>query len=245
MELNIARERVVSVTKHDLNAPIGTIKHKTFELRINKSIRLDDDYLAVNRYDIYDIGVCTMMCLNLVTQLDADPYSFIPNAKTEQISVEGRVIAPLKNMLAHFASEQNDMHIYYDGFDKFPELWLDASLMQRVVFNLLTNAVKYGENKTQIKITGRIVFDGYDIDIQNMGPGIEIDETEKVFTPKYRSPRTEKMGFGLGLGLSIARACLEKCNCKLLLTKPKNPTIFTIHIPRHLGEGNPQQNTGT
>ncbi len=76
MELNIARERVVSVTKHDLNAPIGTIKHKTFGLRINKSIRLQDDLIAVNRYDIYDIGVCTMMCLNLVAQLDADPYSF-------------------------------------------------------------------------------------------------------------------------------------------------------------------------
>jgi len=243
MELNIARERVVSVTKHDLYAPIGTIKHKTFGLRINKNLRLDGDFIAVNRYDIYDIGVCTMMCLNLVTQLDADPYSFIPNAKAEHISIEGLVIAPLKNMLVHYAEEENKIRLQFSGFEKYPDLWLDPALVQRAVFNILTNAVKYGKEGSTVRIVGRIDYDGYSIDFSNDGPGVADEDIDKIFVPKYRSPHTEKLVFGLGLGLSIAKACLEKCSCRLILRHPRNPTTFSLLIPRHLADSEPL-NTG-
>ena len=241
MELNIARERVVSVTKHDLSAPIGTIRHKSLGLRVNKNLRLEGDYIAVNRYDIYDIGVCTMMCLNLVAQLDIDPYSFIPNAKPEQVSIEGRIIAPLKNMLAHYAKEQNLMSIRFDGFERFPELWLDAGLMQRVIFNLITNAVKYGNEGSEVRLAGEIGFDGYYVDVENQGPGVEEDEADIIFAPRFRSLRTKSLAFGLGLGLPIARACAEKCGCSLTLYRCKSPTIFRLRVPRHLADSQPHR----
>jgi hypothetical protein len=240
MELNTSRERVVSVTKHDLNAPIGLIRHKIYELRTNKDLHLNKDWVAVNRYDIYDIGVCAMMCLDLVAQLDADPFSFIPKADPEQLSLEARVIAPLKNMLARFADDESEMRVYFEGVDKFPELWLDANLMQRVVFNLITNAVKYGKKKTRIDLVGKIENDAYCVDVCNEGNGIEKGDEEKIFIPRFRSPKTAGAVVGLGLGLPISRACLEKCGCELMLRNRVGPTIFRIRIPKWLTDGPPK-----
>ena len=234
MELNIARERVVSVTKHDLYAPIGTMRRKIFDLRTNKDILVDKDYLVVNRNDLNDIGICIMMCLNTVAQLDKDPRSFIPDAVPEYVSVEGSIVAPIKGMLTQYAQDASGMKIQYDGIDRFPSMWLDQILIHRALFNLITNAIKYGQKKTTITIAGKSDNAYYHIDVSNDGIGIAANEVERIFEAGFRSPRTQHQAIGLGLGLCIARTCAEKCGCLLTLKSRENQTTFRISIPFEL-----------
>lgn len=234
MELNIARERVVSVTKHDLYAPIGTIRRKIFDLRTNKDILVDKDYMVVHRYDLNDIGICTMMCLNTVAQLDKDPRNFIPDAVIEYVSVEGAIVAPIKGMLAQYAQDASGMKIQYDGVDRFPSLWLDQVLIHRALFNLISNAIKYGQKHSRISIAGTSDHGHYHLEVRNEGIGIAHDEESKVFAPGFRSARTQHLAIGVGLGLCIARKCVENCGCHLILKSGQNPTVFRISIPYEL-----------
>lgn len=88
--------------------------------------------------------------------------------------------------------------------DDLGELELDARLLARAVCNLLRNAQKYA--------TGRILLsasrsaDAVEIVVDDDGPGIPVDERDKVFEPFYRLDRSrDRATGGFGLGLSITR----------------------------------------
>lgn len=234
MEVNIERERVVSIVKHDVLAPLGMIKHKIFNLRKEETVD-GGEFVKVHHYDIHDMGVCTMLALNLVSQLEADPTRIFQETHFELIGIEGRVVAPLKNMLVHHAKEAGNMTIQFENVDLIPDLWLDVNLIQRAFFNLLINAIKYGEKGTEIRVEGRQGLQkGYHVDVVNTGPGVEKGEEDLIFTPGYRSPRVKNLRIGLGLGLPIARICVEQCGGKLYLLKRNNPTVFTVFFPEEL-----------
>ncbi len=78
----------------------------------------------------------------------------------------------------------------------------DPIAIERLLTNLVDNAVKYG-GRAQISIKK----DGRDaiVTVADEGPGLPADEIEKVFAPFYRSGRVRADSNGIGLGLSIAR----------------------------------------
>lgn len=234
-ETIISRERTVSVTKHDLLAPLDMIRHKAFNPRLASGSDPNDDYVSINRYDIYDIGICALLSLNLARQLDTDP-TVIRDAVFDRVTIESRIIAPLKNVLAHYARKSNQMSIRYENFDLIPPLWLDEILIQRAFFNLILNAIKYGEKRTEIRIEGRRTQNGFTIDIINEGVGVNAEEEQSIFQPGYRSPRVRHMRIGLGLGLPVARACIEQCGGSLFLQARKNPTVFSVFFPAELAK---------
>ena len=93
----------------------------------------------------------------------------------------------------------------------------DRSLLFRLCYNLLDNAIKYAPANTTIDIT--ITADGWRISDQ--GPGIPDAEKEKVFRRLYRvdSSRTQP-GYGLGLSLAQAVAKLHGADIKLTDNNP-------------------------
>lgn len=80
----------------------------------------------------------------------------------------------------------------------------DPLAIQRVVTNLVDNAVKYG-GRARVRLTAP---DGHAVvEVADAGPGLSAEEVERVFKPFYRSEaaRTLDVG-GVGLGLSISRS---------------------------------------
>ncbi len=76
--------------------------------------------------------------------------------------------------------------------------------------------------------------DTFLVSVTNFGIGIEPDEVSHLFTVNYRSQRAETVAKGSGLGLSIARAIMRKHGGDLVLTAPKDPTIFSAVFPKKL-----------
>jgi signal transduction histidine kinase len=76
--------------------------------------------------------------------------------------------------------------------------------MLRALTNVVSNAAKYG-NRARVSLRPQPGA-GYQIDVEDDGPGIPDDEKEKVFEAFYRTaPAREMDSEGMGLGLSIAR----------------------------------------
>ncbi|TXG01292.1 ATP-binding protein [Massilia arenae] len=81
---------------------------------------------------------------------------------------------------------------------------VDARLLARAVGNLLRNAQKYAQGR--IVLSARRTPDGVEIAVDDDGPGIPLDERDRIFDPFYRLDRSrDRATGGFGLGLSIAQ----------------------------------------
>jgi len=81
---------------------------------------------------------------------------------------------------------------------------VDARLMARAVGNLLRNAQKYARGS--IVLSARRMPDGVEIAVDDDGPGIPLEERDRIFDPFYRLDRSrDRATGGFGLGLSIAQ----------------------------------------
>lgn len=114
-----------------------------------------------------------------------------------------------------------------------PLVFADKSGIERVVINILTNAIKYTPEEGYIKIYVGFVYNDAYIKIIDNGIGIAEEEVDKVFERFYRvdKARTREMG-GTGLGLSIAKEILDKNDSKInIKSELGKGTEVVIRIP--------------
>lgn len=84
----------------------------------------------------------------------------------------------------------------------------DASLIERVLINLLENAHKYAGASATITLRARAKEHWLEIDVTDNGPGI-INGAEKTIFDKFSRGNKESAIPGVGLGLAICRAIIE------------------------------------
>ena len=113
-------------------------------------------------------------------------------------------------------------------------LWVDKSAIERVFYNLIVNAVKYGKPNSTIHVYPRRTTRGYAVDIRNEGMGIRLEDSENIFRPFFRSIEAEQKKMGLGLGLYIARVLMRKHGGDLRLTSNSDPTVFSMFFAEEL-----------
>lgn len=104
------------------------------------------------------------------------------------------------------------------------------SLLERVFYNLIENAIKYSDFGTQITIQARNIIEGTEIFIADQGEGISSKYIKDVFEPFFRinKCRSRTVG-GSGLGLSIAKKILDHHNAKIeIYPNIERGTIFKI-----------------
>lgn len=86
-----------------------------------------------------------------------------------------------------------------------PWLHIDAVLMERVLVNLLENAVKFTPVGTPIEIRGVALADEVELTVQDHGPGLPPGREEDLFK-KFERGERESATTGVGLGLALCRA---------------------------------------
>ena len=103
--------------------------------------------------------------------------------------------------------------------------------IRRAVRNLVENAVAYG-SKAEVQIADS--GDGYDIVVEDEGPGIPEDDRQRVFEPFVRleSSRNAATG-GTGLGLTLVKAIAEGHGGAIMLENRARAGLRArMHLPR-------------
>jgi signal transduction histidine kinase len=106
--------------------------------------------------------------------------------------------------------------------------------IKRAVRNLVENAVAYG-HKAEVWIADN--GDGYDVLVEDEGPGIPESDHQRVFEPFVRleSSRNEATG-GTGLGLTLVKAIAEGHGGAVILeNRPGGGLRARMHLPRTAG----------
>lgn len=114
-----------------------------------------------------------------------------------------------------------------------PPVVADKDGIERVVLNILSNAIKYTPDNGVIKVYVGFVYNDAYIKIIDNGIGIPEEDMERIFERFYRvdKARSREMG-GTGLGLSIAKEILDKNKGSIdIKSKVGKGTEVVIRIP--------------
>ena len=111
----------------------------------------------------------------------------------------------------------------------------DSQLLERLLRNLLENALRYGHRpgeEPQITVTtGRAGEEAF-LTVADRGPGIPEEEQEKVWQRFYRGDPSRTGEEGTGLGLSLARQIAQLHGGSLTLeSRPGEGCAFTLRLP--------------
>ncbi len=110
---------------------------------------------------------------------------------------------------------------------------IDANLLERAVFNLLDNAVKYSPPGATVEVA--VVRDSEElrIDVRDVGCGIAREHLPRIFERFYRvdKARSRQLG-GTGLGLAIVKHIAQAHQGRASVnSKPGEGSTFSIHLP--------------
>ncbi|WP_025379227.1 sensor histidine kinase [Yersinia hibernica] len=111
--------------------------------------------------------------------------------------------------------------------------WADPTLLMRVLDNLYSNAVHYGEESGTIWVCSRQVNNRVQIDIANTGASIPVSEETMIFEPFFQGSHQRKGAVkGSGLGLSIAQDCIKRMQGDLQLVSVDYAAVcFRVELP--------------
>jgi signal transduction histidine kinase len=89
---------------------------------------------------------------------------------------------------------------------------LNERLVRRAVRNLLENAKRYGGDAEPILLSvGMASSPGHlEVSVSDRGPGVPLDQRERIFEPFYRLPGHAEHAGGVGLGLSLVRQIAQR-----------------------------------
>ena len=109
--------------------------------------------------------------------------------------------------------------------------------IQRVLTNLVDNAIKYAEGGERVTLRAWRVGDEIRIDIHNSGSYIPQDVLPRLFESFYRGEGSRKRGDdgarGTGLGLAIARGFIEAHGGRIWATSVESEgTTFSFSLPQ-------------
>jgi signal transduction histidine kinase len=112
----------------------------------------------------------------------------------------------------------------------------DRALLDRVLSNLLDNAVRHGATGGRVELTAALDGDGLLIALDDAGPGIPEAERERVFERFVRLDRSRRGSAG-GLGLALARSVARLLGGDLLLRRSRlGGARFEWRLPRLAAE---------
>jgi signal transduction histidine kinase len=114
-------------------------------------------------------------------------------------------------------------------------LQADADRITQVVLNLLSNAAKYAPREGgQVTLSLQDTADGVAVQVQDNGPGIPLEQQERVFE-KFRQVSGDEhyRPGGTGLGLPISRQIVEHFGGRIWLRSvPGQGACFGFTLPR-------------
>ena len=109
-------------------------------------------------------------------------------------------------------ADEKNMEIFLIKQDELPLIPYNEEAIERVINNLVVNAIKYSPEKSKIEITVGLTEDNnyMKVSVKDEGIGIEKDVIDRVFDRFYRTENTTHTIKGTGLGLHLVKMAIEK-----------------------------------
>jgi signal transduction histidine kinase len=206
-----ARRELIAAVSHDLRTPLASIR--AMIEAIDDGVVTDPE--TVTRY-LRTIGNETRHLTALIddlfelSQIDAGALKL----RIAPASIEDLVSDALESMAPQ--AQVKGVHLAGEIKDAPRQVKIDAPRMQRVLHNLIQNAIRHTPKEGTVSLTVSRADDGVEMVVADTGEGIPTADLPYVFDRFYRGERArtrdrdgEAASPGAGLGLAIAKGIVE------------------------------------
>jgi two-component system sensor histidine kinase KdpD len=196
-----ARTALLNAVSHDLRTPIASAK-----AAVSSLLAADVTWSAADRAELL---ISADTSLDRLTDLVTNLLDLSRLQAKVLPVVVGRVALEdvVQRAIDHAASK--DALLDVDVPTDLPEVDADAGLLERVIANLVQNALRYSPPDAHVAIAGSAHAGLVELRVVDRGPGIPTAETDAVFAAFQRRDDSPATGAGVGLGLAIARGFAE------------------------------------
>ncbi len=194
------RTALLNAVSHDLRTPIASAKAAVSSLRAPE-VTWDEAQqreLLATAEDSLDRLTDLVTNLLDLSRLQVGALPVVPAT----VGVDDVVARALEHVPS---AEPIDIDVPPD----LPEVRADAGLLERVVANVVQNAVRHSPAGAGVRIAGSAHAGRVELRVIDRGPGIDDENAERVFQPFQRTDDAPRNGDGVGLGLAIARGFTE------------------------------------
>ncbi|MGG2090433.1 HAMP domain-containing sensor histidine kinase [Priestia aryabhattai] len=227
-QLETTREEWMTGISHDLRTPISTIQ--------GYGHMLESGHYNWDEEELKEIGQTLRDKSEYMVGLVED-FSLAFKLKNNVVVLETKKVDVhqlLQHIVLKFVNDRTikNVQFSYVPVHLQPFIQADTRWFERMVDNLIFNAIKHNPDNTTITISTAIKNDHILIMIQDDGIGMDEETQKNLFDRYYRGTNTTEKTEGAGLGMSIAKAICElhKGHIEVKSTLHQG-TAITLHIP--------------
>ena len=221
-DLNELKSRFVSMASHEFRTPLATIM---------SSLSLVKKYGEQKDTDKQDKHILKIKSsINNLTDILND---FLSVSKLEEGKVENSIEEfDLKIFISNVIAEMQGIAKEGQGFNYnhlgSETVMLDKKLLKNILFNLVSNAIKFSPEGKSIEIVSEVKNASVKISVKDKGIGISKEDRKHLFDRFFRGQNATHVQ-GTGLGLNIVAKYLELMNGSIVFDSEENKgTKFTL-----------------
>ena len=222
------RQELVSNVSHDLRTPLAIIHGYTETLLIKDKELTDQD----RKQYLNNINSSTEKLTKLVAQLFE--YSKL-EAKQIEPQKEPFLISELAMDLYYkyqILAKERSIELKIEMEEGLPLVFADISLVERVIQNLMDNALKFTPEGGTITLMLSHSDNNVECTVKDTGMGISEQDQTYIFERYRKAKAATKENFGAGLGLAIVKKILDIHNASIkVISKPNHGAAFQFVLP--------------
>jgi signal transduction histidine kinase len=226
-EREAIKDAFAGMMSHELRTPITTIYAAAQMLSRQEGIRADPRAQEL----LPDIVAESERLMRLIENLLVLTRLESGRLETEHEPVLLQRVIP--HAVHDAARRWPDRTITADIPLDLPSVSGDPTYVEQVVTNLLSNALKYSAEGTEVELTARVVGDEVETRIRDRGIGLDPARRNDVFDFLVRTDEAINYGPGAGIGLYVCRRLLEAMDGRIWIDSPPDGpgTVFVFRLP--------------
>lgn len=203
-EVDAFRTAILAAVSHDVRTPLAGIKAGVTSLRQSDVVWTEQEHAD----------------LLATIEESADRLDALLSNLLDLSRLQAGVLSPhlddvaLTDIVARAVDAVPSDRVRIEIADDVPAVVADGGLLERVVANVVENAVRHSPPGTPVRISACAVDSTVQLQVSDSGPGVSDDDKERIFEP-FQRLGDSSAAEGIGLGLAVARGFTEALGGRL------------------------------
>jgi len=224
-ELQAQRDDLLRAVSHDLRSPLQIVLLQGERLqRLLRGKQLEKEKVSADRI-VHATMQMEFMIRDLVEAARMESGCLALSLQPVEVG------AFLEELLALSAGALDTERVRLEVAPGLPRASADPARLERVLVNLIGNALKYSPEGTEVRVTVGAREGGLLVSVADRGPGIDPDDLPRLFDRFYRGQRVQRAD-GLGLGLYIVQMLVGAHRGRVWVeSRPGEGATFSFTLP--------------
>ncbi|MEL6668142.1 MAG: HAMP domain-containing sensor histidine kinase [Bacteroidota bacterium] len=224
------RRELIANVSHDLRTPLAIIRGYVETMQMKNSDLSEEERGEYLQTVLNSTEKLSGLIEQLFEYSKLEAKQIEPDLQAFQLSELAQDVANKFAMLA----KEKEVTVELDAPEHLPLIFADLGLVERVLNNLMDNAIKFTPHGGSVRLTMHSNNDSVEVSVADSGPGIPEEDQAHIFDRYKKAYRTSggKANQGAGLGLAIVKKILELHNQSIQVkSQVREGTTFIFNLP--------------